>query len=195
MPLAIRLLAAAVLALLLAAPASAGQPHGSAAWTTDGWASFDGILRTGPGLNSDQSGSVAAAVRVRVDRCSGLWCRIHTGTARGWLPLRNLSFGQAPDGLFSGPKFRTQRGGPGEVCFYSGRNYSGAVFCGRSGRVFRDLALLGRDNAVASIEVGPGVSAIVCRDRGFRSWCQVIDASQPRLDGLLANAISSARVY
>jgi len=195
MPLVIRLVAAAFVALLLAAPASAGQPRGSAAWTTDGWASFDGVLHAGPGRNYDATGTVAAGIRVRVDRCSGLWCQIRAGAERGWLPLRNLSFGQGPDGPFSGPKFRTQRGGAGEVCFYSGQNYSGAVLCGKSGQIFRDLALLGHDNAISSIRVGAGVSAIVCRDRGFRSFCQVIDASKPRLDGLLSNAISSARVY
>ncbi len=195
MPFVIRLLLAACIALLLAAPASAGQPRGSAAWTTDGWGSFSGVLRAGPGLRYDQAGTIGPGERVRVDRCSGPWCQIHTSAVRGWLPLRNLSFGQAPGGLFSGPKFPTRRGGPGEVCFYSGANYSGTVFCGKSGRVFDDLALIGRDNAVGSIEVGTGVSAMVCRDRGFRSWCQVIDVSRPRLDGLLSNAISAIRVY
>ncbi len=195
MPLFVRLALAAAIALLLAAPAAAGQPRGSAAWTTDGWIGFSGILYAGPGPRYDRAGTIAAGERVRVDRCSRRWCEIHTAAVRGWLSIDNLSFGQTPSGPFSGPKFATSRGGPGEVCFYDGEGFTGAALCARSGRVLPDLARVGLDNRISSVEVGPGASALVCRDRGFRSYCETVDVSKSRLDGLLANGISSIRVY
>jgi hypothetical protein len=191
----VRVLLAAIVASFLAAPAAAVPPTGSAGWTTDGWVSLTGDLRAGPGQQYGITGSVSEGVRVRVDRCSKRWCQIHTADARGWLSLDNLSFGQAPDGLFAGPKFSTQRGGAGEVCFFTGEDFTGEGFCAKSGRVIPDLALLGRDNDISSIEVGPGVSAIVCRDRGMRSYCEVVDVSKGEIDGLLNNGISSLRVY
>ncbi len=194
MVFSIRTLIAAILALVLVAPASAVQPTGSAAWTTDGWVSFSGELRAGPGQQYRITGMVDEGVRVRVDRCSRRWCEIHTASVRGWLSLDNLSFGQAPDGWFAGPKFPTQRG-DGVVCFYSGEGFSGVSFCARSGRVISDLALVGRDNEISSVEVNGAASALVCRDRGFRSYCEVVDVSTGRLDGLLDNGISSIRVY
>jgi hypothetical protein len=192
---AIRVILIAIAAALIVLPASAVQPTGSAAWTTDGWVSMPGALYSGPGTRYDEVGSIGAGERVRVDRCSYRWCQIHTATVRGWLSLDNLSFGQEPDGLLAGPKFHTQRGGKGQVCFYDGANFTGASFCANSGRVFRDLSLVGLDNAIASVEVGEGVSAIVCRDRGFRSYCEVVDVSKDRLPGLLTYSITSIRVY
>lgn len=194
---AIRVIVLALFAALVVLPASAVQPTGSAAWTTDGWVSMPSALFSGPGPRYDEVGAIGAGERVRVDRCSYRWCQIHTASVRGWLSLDNLSFGQEPDGLFAGPKFNTQRGGKGQVCFYDGSNFTGASFCANSGRVVRDLSLLdpGLDNAIASVEVGEGVSAIVCRDRGFRSYCEVVDVSKGNLTGLLTNSITSVRVY
>ncbi len=191
----VRVLFAAIIALFLAAPAGAVPPTGSAGWTTDGWVNLSGDLRAGPGTQYDVTGSITEGVRVRVDRCAKRWCQIHTTAARGWLSLDNLSFGQQPDGILAGPKFPTERGGPGSVCFFTGEGFSGEGFCAKSGRVIPDLALLGRDNEISSVEVGTGVSAIVCRDRGFRSYCEVVDVSKGKLDGLLSNGISSVRVY
>ena len=190
----VRLLVAAILALFLAAPAAAVQPQGSAAWTTDGWVSLSGDLRSGPGAQYNVTGTVEEGVRVRVDRCSKRWCQIHTASARGWLSLDNLSFGQAPDGPFAGPEFNTKRG-DGTVCFYTGEGFSGVKFCATSGRVIPDLALAGYDNEISSVEIKGAASAIVCRDRGFRSYCEVVDESKGQLDGLLSNGISSIRVY
>ena len=194
MSTSVRLLLAAILALFIAAPAGAVQPQGSAAWTTDGWVSLSGNLLSGPGPQYDVTGTIEEGVRVRVDRCSKRWCQIHTASARGWLSLDNLSFGQVPDGLFAGAKFPTQRGG-GVVCFYSGEGFSGVSFCAKSGRVIPDLALVGYDNEISSVEINGAASAVVCRDRGFRSYCEVVDVSKGQLDGLLSNGISSIRVY
>lgn len=192
MPSVFRLALAALVALFLTIPASAGQPTGSAAWTTAGWVSFNGTLYAGPGKRYDAVGTVDEGARVRVDRCSKRWCQIHTASLRGWLSLDNLSFGQAPDGPFRGPQFGFNYGGT--VCFYEGEGFTGASFCAKGGRVFEDLALVGRDNRISSIEVGGG-SVLVCRDRGFRSYCERINEDKSSVDGLLNNAISSARVY
>ncbi len=104
MRLSVRLLAFAIAMLLAALPATAVQPKGSAAWTTDGWASYDGILYSGPGTNYRVTGKVVAGVRIRVDRCSGLWCEIRAGRAHGWFPLYDISFGQHPGGWFMSPR-------------------------------------------------------------------------------------------
>jgi uncharacterized protein YraI len=192
---AVRVLIAAIAAVFLAAPAIAVQPTGSAAWTTDGWVSLSGELRSGPGKMYDLTGTVDVGARDRVDRCNiKRWCQIHTASTKGWLSLDNLSFGQKPDGLLAGPKFPTQRGG-GVVCFYTSAGFAGESFCAKSGRVIPDLALVGLDNTIASVEVNGAASAVVCRDRGFRSYCEVVDVSKGRLDGLLSNGISSIRVY
>lgn len=199
MPSIVRVLFTALLAVFLAAtmtvPAGAVPPTGSAGWTTDGWVSLSGDLRSGPGTQYDVVDNIGEGVRVRVDRCSKRWCQIHTTAARGWLSLDNLSFGQQPDGLLAGPKFPTQRGGTGSVCFFNGEGFSGEYFCAKSGRVIPDLELVGRDNSISSVEIGEGVSAVVCRDRGFRSYCEVVDVSKGKIDGLLSNGISSVRVY
>lgn len=194
MPPVLRVIFTIIACVLFAFPAGAVPPTGSAGWTTDGWVSMSGDLRSGPGTMYDITGNVDIGVRVRVDRCSKRWCQIHTAHVKGWLSLDNLSFGQKPDGLFAGPKFPTQRG-DGVVCFYTGEGFAGVSFCARSGRVIPDLALVGFDNEISSVEVNGAASAIVCRDRGFRSYCEVVDVSKGRLDGLLSNGISSLRVY
>jgi uncharacterized protein YraI len=189
----LRTLVIALVALAFVGPASAVQPIGSVAWTTDGWVTLTGTLYSGPGPRYDEVGAVGEGERVRVQQCRYRWCEIRTSSARGWLSLDNLDFGQSPGVL--GPSFPTQRGGDGQVCFYSGAQFTGTSFCADSGRVFPDLKLIGMDNEVSSIEVGPGVSAVVCRDRNFRSYCETIDVSQDRLNGLLVRGVSSIRVY
>lgn len=194
-PLVRLIVAAAAVLLLAAAPAAAVQPAGSAGWTTDGWTNFDGTVYSGPGPRYDTVGNVAGGIRIRVDRCTQRWCQFHTASVRGWISLDNVSFGQKPDGWFAGPKFPTQRGGAGSVCFYSGRNFTGASLCAGSGHLWDDLALIGFDNQISSVEVGPGVSALVCRDRNFRSYCEVVDVSKGHINGLLDNGVSSIRIY
>jgi hypothetical protein len=187
------LLVAAVLAFVAVLPASAVQPQGSAAWTTDGWTTFEGIVYSGPGRNYDQVGTITAGTRVRVDRCTQHFCQFHTSSLRGWISLYNVSFGQKPDGWLVGPKFPVAGGAT--VCFYTGQNYTGASFCLAPGHLYRDLSLVGSDNAISSIDVGSGGKAIVCRDRFFKSYCVVIDANKPNLEKLLSNSISAVRVY
>lgn len=195
MSLLVRLAALGLFVLASVVPVAAGQPRGSAGWTTNGWTTFSSVLYSGPGAVYDETGSIDAGVRVRVDRCSKRWCQIHTAAVHGWMSQDNVSFGQQPDGLLVGRTFPTQRGGSGQVCFYDGAHFAGNAICASSGRVVHDLALLNRDNTISSIEIGDGVSAIVCRDRGFRSYCKVIDVSQENLEGFLDNGISSLRVY
>ena len=93
-----RLFAGLILAFSLALPVAAVQPKGSAGWTTEGWTNYSGTLYHGPGTQYDVTGAVEAGIRVRVDRCSALWCLIHTpsGSNRGWMSLDNISFGQGP---------------------------------------------------------------------------------------------------
>jgi uncharacterized protein YraI len=189
-----RLVAAVLVVLVSALPATAVQPRGSAAWTTNGWTNFTGKLYAGPATIYAVTGDVAAGIRVRVDRCSQRWCYVHSGHDQGWLSIDNVSFGQHPDGWFAGPKFPT-KSGAGTVCFFSGRNYTGSEFCADSGHVYKDLVLIGYDNAFGSVKIGGAANALVCRDRNFRSYCKVIDVDTRNLEGLLNHAISSIRVY
>jgi hypothetical protein len=193
MSLLSRLFAGVVLALSLALPAAAVQPTGSAGWTTDGWTNFSGVLYRGPGVQYDQTGSIEAGVRIRVDRCSQLWCLIHTRTEKGWMSLNNVSFGQGPWRAFLNfPKLPVRYGGG--VCFYTGANYSGEETCYNAGHVSIDLVLAHRDNSFRSVKIDGG-SVLACRDRNFRSYCVILNESKPQLEGLLSNSISSIRVY
>src|SRR3954469_10377398 len=81
---------------LLALPAFAVQPQGSAAWTDGGWINADSSLFTGPGHEYDEIGVVPGGLRIRVERCTGPWCHIHAKNLDGWMPLRDISFGQQP---------------------------------------------------------------------------------------------------
>ena len=188
-----RLFACVILALCLALPAAAVQPKGSAAWSDDGWASFSGNLYHGPGVQYPVSGHIDAGLRIRVDRCQALWCLIHTKAEIGWMPIDNISFGQGPWVPFvNTPRLPVQPGGP--VCFFTGAAYTGTEVCYNAGHVVNDLYLAGLDNSFRSVKMDSG-SALVCRDRNFRSYCKILNKSQPRLDPLLSGAITSVRVY
>jgi hypothetical protein len=187
-----RLLLALILALGAIAPAAAVQPKGSAGWTTEGWVNFTGILYTGPGVRYPTTGNVEAGIRVRVDRCSGLWCLVHTSAEKGWLPLSDVSFGQEPWSPFTLPKSPVRYGG--NVCFFSGANYRGAETCYEAGEVSRDLVFAGLDNNFRSVKILGG-SVLACRDRNFRSYCKYLNESYPQLDPLLSGAISSIHVF
>jgi len=83
-----RLFAGAILALSLAMPAAAVQPTGSAGWTTAGWTNFSGTLYHGPGVQYPVTGQVDEGVRIRVDRCSQLWCFETRQHGRPVLPIK-----------------------------------------------------------------------------------------------------------
>jgi len=188
----VRFAIAAVLSLMTL-PALAVQPVGSAAWTDGGWTNYSSSLYTGPGTKYAEIGVVPGGLRVRVDRCTGVWCEIHAKNLHGWMSLGNISFGTAP-WKFPDPTPRFPVKFGGSICFYSGYNYTGTEVCWRAGKVSSDLALAGLDNSFASVKVASG-SAMLCRDRNFRSYCVIVNESQPRLEGLLDRGVSSVRVY
>ncbi len=188
-----RLFAATLLALLAVGPAMAVPPTGSAAWTNSGWTNIESTLYVGPGTKYDEIGIVPGGLRIRVDRCSGLWCQIHAKNLSGWMTLANISFGTTPFKLFDKtPKLPVRYGGT--VCFYGGHGYSGNEVCLQPGRVIHDLSLLGLDNSFSSVKVGGG-SVLACRDRNFRSYCVVINKDESSLEGFLDDGVTSLRVY
>ncbi len=179
-----------VLALGIASlflPAQANE-LGSPAWVIS-----DTDLRSGPGTRYPSVASVIKGDAIIVSRCSDRWCLI-AGT-QGWLSIDQLSFGQVARGPYSGPKFEPVRGGPGEVCFFDGPDYSGNSVCQPAGGTARDLVLLGWDDKIASVSVDGNVSVNLCRDRNFASYCVLINQSTPKLDRLLLNAASSWQVW
>ena len=74
-------------------------------------------------------GDVAAETRIYVERCTELWCRVRSGGLRGWADTAALTFGQEPNPPLSGPRLGYKSGGPGTVCLYEGRDFTGASIC------------------------------------------------------------------
>jgi uncharacterized protein YraI len=177
--------------LFVVAPALAEGPgYGTPAWSTQPLTLFEG-----PGGVYDVVGSIAEDQAILVYRCTVLWCNVGQGHERGWASMSKLNFGLYSADPFTGPRLNYGSGGPGEVCFYEGRNYTGASVCGSSGRVFNDLLLYHLDNRFSSVSVSGNVSAAVCRDRDFQSYCTRIIKSEPVLNRHLNDAVSSIRVY
>lgn len=162
---------------------------------TAGWTNVPVTLHAGPGAAYDVLGDVEGGLKIRVERCTVLWCQISTGKSHGWALMRDIGFGQQPGQWLIGQKFTAQRGGTGSVCFYEGRNFTGNSVCAKSGTVVHDLVLFHADNTISSVTVGDGVSVTVCRDRNLHSYCQVLTKDEGTLNGLLDNGISSYRVY
>lgn len=180
----------AVLLGVLVAPPAAAVETGTPAWSIRDLTVFEG-----PGAAYDIVGDIAGESRLRVDRCTYRWCRVRMGSVGGWVPRDALSFGQGPQGPFSGPKLNYGAGGPGLICLYEGRNYTGDSLCYGSGAYVHDLLLFGRDNRYSSVSVEGNVSVTLCRDRDFASYCERISASEPKLHGFLDNNVSSLRVH
>jgi hypothetical protein len=181
-----RIALAAVALIVLSLPAAAIDT-GTPAWLINGQSLFEG-----PGNAYRVTGELGDETRIRVDRCSEQWCRIHAEGQRGWVSLYNISFGQEPRGPLTGPRLNYPTGGT--VCLYSGRHYSGSVACLPSGTVVHDLLLFGVDNSVNSVELHGG-SVTLCRDRDFTSYCERIVEDTPVLHGFLNNNVSSYRIW
>ena len=186
-----KLIVLAAVFLLGATAAQAGAlVYGTAAWTNK-----DLSLREGPGNRYDVIGGVTGEIRIRVERCTRRWCYIRGDEGSGWVTIDHLSFGQAPGYFLDGPKLHYPSGGAGQVCFYSGKHYTGTAYCGRAGNVVADLVVYELDNHFASVSISGGVSVTVCRDRNFSSYCERVIESQPVLDRFLVNNVSSYRVH
>lgn len=191
--------AAALRALLVALAAIAALLPGLAAGSGDvhpgAWASA-AFARAGPGNHHPVVGVLRAGQPSRVERCQGDWCHVVTpGGTLGWVHVAYLNEEGRIPGPFSGPRLEVGRGGPGRVCFHDGENYTGHTVCHASGFVARDLADYGLDNRFRSISIEGNVSANVCRDPDFRSYCVLYHRSVPRLGPLHRGAISSYRVW
>jgi uncharacterized protein YraI len=65
--------------------------------STPAWTNHDLRLYVGPGNNYQVRTILPGGLRIGVERCSHLWCRIHAGRERGYVFLYSLSFGQGPN--------------------------------------------------------------------------------------------------
>lgn len=176
--------------LVLGTLAAGAAPVGTPAWSIRPL-----VLMEGPGNAYDVVGEIDGQVRIYVDRCSKQWCRVHAGRSAGWTSLYDIAFGHVARGPLTGPRLNYKSGGPGVVCLYEGRNFSGASICGKTGFVVRDLLLLRADNRYSSVSIEGDVSVVLCRDRDFHSYCERINDSEEALHGFLDNNVSSMRVY
>jgi uncharacterized protein YraI len=175
--------------LLLAFPAAAIET-GTPAWSTKALTVFEG-----PGPAYDIVGDISGKIRIRVDRCTYRWCLVRAEGVRGWVSRDAVAFGQEPKPPLSGPRLNYKSGGPGLVCLYEGRNYSGPSICLTSGTYRKDLLLEDLDNRYSSVSIEGDVSITLCRDRDWSSYCERINQSEPRLNGFLDNNVSSLRVH
>lgn len=155
----------------------------------------DANLRLGPGTKYDVISSMEAGAAVDVERCHRRWCLIDAKGHRGWASIDHLTFGEEPRGPFSGPKNEQISQGTGTICFHTRENFSGETVCAQTGMVVPDLALYGYDNTFASVSITGTISAHVCREFNFGSYCETIAVDQPRLSRLLRNNVSSYRVW
>lgn len=187
--LAIRRLAAVLLALAAFAAPAAATETGTPAWLIS-----SATLVDGPGAAYQPVGELEKATAIRVDRCSGLWCLIRAEGVKGWVGAQKVSFGQEPRGPLTGPRLNYPSGA-GTVCFYTGRNYTGTAVCNNSGFVMPDLKLVGLDNSFSSVKIEGSASVTACRDRKWQSYCERIIESQPRLNGFLDDALTSYRIW
>ncbi|MEO5807296.1 peptidase inhibitor family I36 protein [Devosia sp.] len=170
----------------MTAPAMAG---------THAWSSAELILLQGPGEGYDQTGSIAADEPILVDRCQRLWCQVHAGHEKGWTHLGLIRFGLESRPGLTGPRLNYASGGSGQVCLFEGAHYTGSSVCLAGGVVYNDLLLGHADNLYSSIQVPPGASVTLCRDRFFKSYCARINEDQPVLQQYLNNAVSSIHVW
>jgi uncharacterized protein YraI len=188
--LAVRRLAAIVLLALTAfATPAAAIDTGTPAWLI-----HTATLKEGPGRAYDIVGEMAGKSRIRVDRCSADWCKIHADGMRGWVRLYSISFGQEPRAPLTGPRLNYPSG-LGTVCFYTGHNYTGTAVCNNSGYVVTDLLLFDMDNTFSSVTIEGAASVTACRDRKFTSYCERIVEDQPVLNGFLDDALTSYHVW
>jgi uncharacterized protein YraI len=184
-----RLILLAVSFLALAFPAAAVET-GTPAWSIKALTVFQG-----PGTAYDIVGDISGKIRIRVDRCTYRWCLVRAEGVRGWVSRDAVAFGQEPKGPFTGPRLKYKSGGPGLVCLYEGRNYTGAAICLPSGTYRKDLLLEDLDNRYSSVSIEGDVSITLCRDRDYSSYCERFNESDPRLPGFLDNNVSSLRVH
>ena len=184
------LAAFATLALLALGSGGASAQTGTPAWSLKPL-----VLMEGPGKAYDIVGEIEAEARISVDRCSKNWCRVHKGRQAGWTSLYSIEFGDHPEHRYKFPRIGPNLGGPGIVCLYEGRNFTGASLCGKPGFRVRDLLLLDADNRYSSVSIEGDVSVLLCRDRDFHSYCVHLNESQSSLHGFLNNNVSSMRVY
>lgn len=184
------LAALSVIVLFALGATAASAQSGSPAWSIKPL-----VLMEGPGTAYDVVGEIDAGTRIRVDRCSKLWCRVHKGHEAGWAKLHYIDFGNGPDSRYKFPKVGFNWGGPGLVCLYEGANFTGKSLCGKPGFKSRDLLLLDADNRFSSVSIEGDVSVLLCRDRDFHSYCVHYNDSQKHLHGFLGNNVSSVIVY
>ncbi len=160
-----------------------------------GWSTANLILRDGPGTAYAITGEIPAYSAIKILRCQRLWCVVDGPGGRGWTSKDHVSFGRTPTPWPGGINPDYAYGEAGQVCFYTGKNYTGYRFCAVGGEVFPDLALRGLDNVFSSVEIIGRTSVAACRDRFFQSYCERIVVSQPVLDQYLVRNLSSVRVY
>ncbi len=162
---------------------------------TPAWSIKPLVLMEGPGNEYDVVGEIDGEVRIYVDRCSKQWCRVHSGRSAGWTSLYHIAFGNQIRSPFVLGPIPFKSGGPGLVCLYEGRHFSGPSICAKSGQRIRDLLLLRADNRYSSVTVEGDVSVMLCRDRDYHSYCVRLNDSQAALHGFLDNNVSSVWVY
>ncbi len=173
----------AIVMLFGAATASFAEEAGTHAWSVKPL-----VLASGPGRSYDVTGQIAAETPIKVLRCQRDWCLVSAERQRGWASIHYVDFGRNPAPIIT-------HGGAGEVCFFSGTNFTGTSSCFSGSQSIDDLAVLNLDNNFASVQLNGRTSISVCRDRFFKSYCERIVRSEPALTTYLRGNVSSIRIH
>lgn len=211
------LLRAATVAAALSAAAVVFMPAVSMA--ADATASTTANVRSGPGTSYRVIDTLRAGESVDVQGCRSGWCFIEydDGDSEGFVsasllrrgsatiePNFNLSFNFPSGGISIGSGGVTIGVGPGsgagappsgslpgDVCFYSGTNYTGQRFCMDQGDATPYVGAAW-NNRISSIRNPDGYRVTVCDDAGYDD-CRTYRTSARNL-GDFDNEISSIRV-
>lgn len=186
-------LAGAAFAIVPAAQANESLRVGTPAWTNKAL-----IVREGPGAQYRVIGEVLGDIRVKVLQCVRTWCLIDLVQADGWVKISQLNFGRQPgyplEDLFDNRIYAIV-GGAGQVCFWTGQNYTGQSYCVESGAHSSDLTLQGFNDAFASISIEGRHYVEVCTSRDLSSYCTRLTESHPKLNRFLHKSITSYWVH
>jgi hypothetical protein len=154
-------------------------------------------VHAGPGVSYLVVDTVGPGEQLIITgECRSNWCEIDHVGVPGWVYFSDAhAEGWEPVEQFAGTDLNWGRGGPGEVCFYDGPNYTGSSLCLTSGINYPDMAAVGADNWISSVRVTGEASATICRDADYRNYCILVVQDHPRLNRILDNAVSSITVY
>jgi uncharacterized protein YraI len=188
----------------------------AAAWAASAVATSTVNVRSGPGTSFGVVDTLSPGEQVDVLGCRTGWCFVEKSGPDGYVSSRylrrssggtttfepnfnlSLSFPQGTISIGSGgvsvgvgPGAPPSGSMPGDVCFYSGPNYTGSRFCMDQGDMTPYVGAAW-NNRISSFRNPDGFRVTVCDDAGY-DICRTYRTSARSL-GDFDNEISSIRI-